>query len=332
MADFARAVLLAAHLLTTAAACAAPACAVWIVLRPKLRDRFVELPGRLVMAGIYALVAGALVGGASLSFFLATENQPYLDVLARIPAYDLSMLLSEWGFTLVLYGVMAWMSRGWIRRPRLFAVVGIIAVMNLAYHFPTIMTVIGAEANATTFVGDEPFNRAAFRERIVAPLPIARTLHFWALAVTVGGLLVALASRKEQLGDQGGPLTAMAARGMLVGLGLQAASGVLVLTISPASTSRAMTGENPLSTAALLAAVAMVLVGGFHLLRVAFISDERLQTTRLAVAITMTVLLMCVATLHSRPTISAKKPLDHFRDSQPEMAERQEDTLQGRTL
>ena len=307
MVDLVRVVLLAAHLITGAVACAAPAAAAIAALWPHACERWPSVTSRLVALGIAGMVVSAVIGGVSGAAILAAEDQRYMGVVARVPGKDLGMLVAEWLFTTALYGLMAWLARDGVRRPVLFAFVGLVAVTNVAYHFPTIMTVVGAEAVAPTLAGDELLDRPAYRQRIVAPVMIARTLHFWALTVTVGGIAVAATTREEREDSAGRPLAIAAAWGVIAGLSLQALTGAAALILLPAASLRALTGDDLMATTGLATAIAALLATGYTLLPAALGASNRLQTTRVATILAIAVLMMTWSTHRSRDAVSARE-------------------------
>ncbi|MEM6654772.1 MAG: hypothetical protein AAF596_03130, partial [Planctomycetota bacterium] len=302
MQDVARALLLAAHLMAGAAACAAPAAATLLALSSRVREQWPAVIPRLVSLGICGVFVSALLGAVSGALLAIFGERNYLATLARVPAADLGFLVAEWLITVGLYGVMAWMARRGLRRPIVFAAIGVFAVTNLAYHFPTIMTMIGVEAASPSADAAAPLDRSAFRERMFTPLMAARTCHFWALTVTIGGVSLAVATQRERLSGSG-RLAMTGAWTILAGLTLQALTGVATLALLPAASIRAMTGGDSIATLGVAAAASIALAAGYQVLPAAIGASNRLHTKRLAILLAAAVLLMTWSTSRSRQII-----------------------------
>lgn len=298
MMELARAVLLVPHLVAGATACGAPAAAALLAMWPSIRTSNRLLIARLLMVAMGAMALAALFGAVSAALILAAEDRGYADAFSRLPAYDLGMLVAEWFITLASYGLMAWLARRGLKRPWLFAFIAVFGVTNLAYHFPTMMSVLGAEAREPTLVGNQPLDRAAFRERVFSPAMLARTAHFWALCVATGAAAAAVVSTPDRKEPGGQRIAAIVAWLGLAALSLLLKTGVATLLLLPAVKQRAMTGGDPLATGMLIIVLGMMAAAVRFLLPPAAGRQTRLPTRFLLATIWTAVLMMVLITTH----------------------------------
>jgi hypothetical protein len=309
-------ILLAWHLLCVNLASVAPLVGVWLEwLDARGNAAARRLAPLLAWHGVISLLLGVSLG-TSIGWLLWSDR--YREAVLQLGS-RLHNGGAELVFSLALMIWHAW----WCSRPSTpsrrgrwgRATLAILAGTNLVYHFPVLMVILARLAT-----GEDPttdvLNSAAFRQRLVDPLVLARCVHFWLASVAVTGVwLLAISWRWQGRlavdpsqgsldSDDAHQVARWGARLALIPTLLQIPSGIWLLsTIPPLAQSRLLGGD-PVATLAFGGSVLLALGFMHHLAAIGMGETSRPQLARaigLLVAIVglMTYVLRFLENTHS---------------------------------
>lgn len=216
-----------------------------------------EAGRRLAWQGWWALLAGGALGFVVLGLWWLREPQVYRDGFWHVPRSRLVFGVVEWGFSLVLGWIYA---AGWAwfgRRRTWHALVCLVSVTNLAYHFPTLFAAVN-ELNVEPALRAVPYDHLAL---VARPGALAGMVHHLLAAPAVAGsALLMWGIALERRGAAYQEVRAVAAWGARVALLcslLQVPVGLWFLVSLPVSARDALLGGNLLSTCLLGAGVVL---------------------------------------------------------------------------
>jgi len=247
--------LFAGHLLAVNLASAGPLVAAWLDLREGQGDVEAGRVGRrLATWTIVALLVGVATG---VAVGVAFWGDDYRIATFRLRS-KIYFGVAEIAFSLVLLILQRWCwQRGWgdSRRGRWGrGTLAFLASTNLLYHFPLLLVIFARIASGLD-PGDDPLTASDFRQRIVDPMVLARSLHFWLASVAVGGAaLMAAAARglsatssvnhDDETAAASHRLVVWGARLALLPTLLQIISGIwLLMQLDPAAQGRLLGGD-----------------------------------------------------------------------------------------
>ena len=251
---------------------------------------------RLALVANWTLVAGAVLGFA-IGMVSHSAGEPRLVNVLGLFRYKVGWALIE------LVVSAAWMFAywAWLRwRPPVnvaarwaHASLAILSATNLLYHFPTLLTVM-SKTSRGEFQLDGPVTASSFRELAFRPDVLAHSVHFWLASIAVSGVLLFWTSSHARLAKTA---TVTGAWFALAATGIQIASGLWLLMVTPpASMSRLMGGE-VLPTSLLVASI----LCAFYLLQmlasVAFGETDR-KSLRWTTAMMLLTVVMMTGTLY----------------------------------
>ena len=300
LSEILKSLLLAVHLLALGLAAAGPLFCM-LLARGSHSECATDRVGRhLAWLNVGGFLVGMFLGGLTL---LLPPDQGYWDVLNKIPAKDYWFAAAELLFSLLcLIGYAA--TWNVLRDYRLWhALIALLTVTNLLYHFPPLMIVIGQLADGSALLPGDALDRAAltglmFRTQVVAPW-----IHFVLATLTIAGgtALLLLAHQQKDKSDVVAvrPIRLVAGATLVVAL-LQLPIGLwLVTTISQASRAAIM-GNSAIASLTFLAAmcIAFLLLG--RLFKIALGEFETEDLRKAALWIVLVVLAMAVSMRTSR--------------------------------
>lgn len=288
---------LAAHLLATNVASAAPLASVWLQRRG-LRDgdAIADNVGlKLARWAVGLFVLGMLLGAALLGLLWLQGDQQYFSALRRIPQRRYAYIGIELVFSLVLMVVYAGVWKWGRRRPNWHALLALLAASNTLYHFPPLMVVLARlseQVDSTVAVLD----RETLRHFLMDPQVMARVAHIWIASFAVTGVAVMwLALRSVVARDQEPAACRIAIGGSRLALGatlLQAPLGLWVLLTLPDEARSGLLGDDLLGTGLFLASVLVSLALMHVLAGVALGEVTRKAIGRSVLYMAVVVLLM----------------------------------------
>ena len=246
-------VLLAAHLLAMSVPSAAPLVCIWLHRRGGRGDAAAHAVGRkLARLSLASLLVGAALGVLLGAAMWAAEDRAYWDAVARFPMQAYGFALGELGFTAICLAVY---TATWDRsrnRPRLHAVLAVLATTNLVYHFPPLMIALGDLAARPELIQTEVVTRPVFRELLLQPELQAKVLHFVLASVMVAGVMLMLVARHQPaLVEHDDGTQRLVSRGAWIALiasFCQLVVGAWVLVQLPAGAQAALLGVDWLAT------------------------------------------------------------------------------------
>lgn len=189
--------LFALHLGAVNLASTGPLVAAWLDWRELGGDLAAGAAGRKLAAwSIVALLVG-IAAGTALGALYWDDHYRLATFRLRSKIY---FGVAELAFSLVLMTLQLWCwRRGWgdSRRGRLGrGTLALLASTNLLYHFPLLLTIFSGIVSGRD-PGADPLTSSDFRARILDPLVLAHSLHFWLASVAVGGAALMAAVLRE---------------------------------------------------------------------------------------------------------------------------------------
>lgn len=238
-------------------ASAGPVIAVWLLRDPQQW----EYGARLLRRSIAGLVAGSVLGGALLLLPYAGMHA----ALARFPLDAYVYAGVELLFSAAAMGAVLWLVRG--RRPAGWLAIGLGAAgaLNLLYHFPPLMAVLGELAVDSNWATAETIDRRTLLELWQRPEVLALWAHFVAASFAVAALAAVWPAAQPAPDDQGRQRRCVRRMG-LVALAASVAQlpiGVALLATDGAPAREAMLGQHLPATLAFGASM----LAGFALLQ-----------------------------------------------------------------
>lgn len=296
-----KSLLLALHLLAISLAAAGPVFCVMLSWRSTTDSLASKMGRRLAWLNVGGFLVGMTLGGLTL---LLPPDQGYWDVLRQIPAKEYWFAAAELAFSLVCLVVYAatWNA---LRHHRWWhALIAVVTITNLLYHFPPLMIVIGQLADGSAELDAESLDRAALVTLMLRQQVVVPWLHFVLATLTVAGC-----SALQQIADQyesdrlASDLvrpTRIVAGIVLTTTILQLPIGLwLVTTISQASRAAIMGGSAMASLTFLAAMLAVYLLVG-RLFKIAMGEFEAEDLRKATLWMMLVVLAMSTSTRTSR--------------------------------
>jgi hypothetical protein len=274
--------LLAAHLLATNVAGAAPLVCIWLHRR-EMRggDAVAGNVGRRLAADAITLFAvGMLLGVALLGVLWVQGDSRYLHALAQVPLRKYWFALAELVFSLACMGGYLFLWERARNQPNWHALLGVLAASNTLYHFPPLMivlSVVSVRIELSQLVLDAP----AFRKLLVEPEVISRAAHVWLASLAVSGIAVmGLSLRPGKLAEHAVAAARVAAGGArlaLVATLLQLPLGIWVLLTLEGPARNNLMGEDLLGTGLLLISI-LASLGLMHALATVALGEVSRQS------------------------------------------------------
>lgn len=193
---------------------------------------------QLAWYSVIALVLTAAIGFMSGALLYLSEPDGYGRVLSRFPHKLYVYTALEWLFSLVCYGVWYWLWNWGTRRPWLHSLLPLAGATNLLYHFPPLMTVQKLLIARPELIEPLRIERGDYLAAAFSPEVLARSLHFWGMALVVSAAVALLLLRWYPTGQTS---KAVATVG-LVGTLSQLVTGFAVLMFAPVGETTRMTG------------------------------------------------------------------------------------------
>lgn len=273
LASFLIVPLLTVHLWSMNLASAGPLLGIWLRWAGE-QDSLRSRVGRsIAWLSVWALLIGMATGAVQL---LAFPSSGVFAALQRMPSRGLWFAGAELLFSLACLLGYAW---GWdrLRGHRwLHALLAVATSSNLLYHFPPLMSVLGALATNPNWAKAEELNRAALKPLMVRGEVLALSAHFALASIAVAGVTVLWLLSKEKSGEQEQAAPALARRAAwvsLVATALQLPVGGWLLIAVPQAMRTSIMGSS------LVASLAFI--GGLLLM---FLLLQRLLTIAIGTA------------------------------------------------
>ena len=281
-------VLLSVHLVAVNLAAAAPLVCVWLSWRS---DGLSGRIGRqLAWIALCALPIGAFLGFALGGVYRFEESPTYWEMLIRFPARAYVVVLLELAFSLVCLFIYALTWERLKQHRLVHALFACLAITNLLYHFPPLMSAMSLLADRPELILEETVTRRLLRPVLMSPAVISLSVHFALASLAVAG--VALMVLGLRFGESGRKIVALGGRIALVPTVLQLVVGVWVVMEVPAGVRNGIMGNDSLT--ALMFGVSLFSVFGVMLV-LAGISLGQCDTAavrRAAVLMGVIILLM----------------------------------------
>lgn len=287
--------ILTVHLLCMNVASGGPLVGIWLDWRSRRDDPLAVAAGRyLAGASLAAIVLGTLLG-LLLGYLRWTPE--YAELWLGPLGYKLKYGVLEMLFSAVLLAIVwiwrarAARGRGWLGR----SLLGMLASLNLLYHFPVLFVIAGRLADER-FTQDTVLRGAAFRELMLARETPAIAVHFTLASLAVAGvLLMGYALRLARQGREPSETNRLAVWGAAWALAASLAQlpvGLWVLFALPTRMQNSLMGNEAASTIFFLASLLAV----FWLLRelagIVLGDTDRKTLIRAMAALVVVVLLM----------------------------------------
>jgi len=172
VSEFAVSLLLAAHLLAMNLASAGPLVSMWLIDRRDSGGDARQFATRMVKLSLLGLAVGCLLGGA----LILVPNPRLRAALARFPADAYWFGAAE----LVFSGLcMTALLARCVRRRRILAcILAGVSALNLLYHFPPLMVVIGELTADPSWTAASHIDRRALLRLWGRPEVLAMWAHF----------------------------------------------------------------------------------------------------------------------------------------------------------
>ncbi len=290
--DLVLAAILALHLYFVSISAAGPLGVWWCDWWGRPDDEAVRR-GATWMAwmSLLALFVGAILG--LVVGFLVWDDD-FRNALSRLHG-KLAWGTLEWLFSLILTALVAWWWRkrpdatGWPRRLR--GLLSLLSATNLLYHFSFLFFVMQKVADEG---GEGPIDAARFREYMADGLILAQAVHFllatWILAGVTWMAVAASWLRRDPEDKAARRIATWGGRWAVVPAVLQLVVGLWLVTQMPTLQQKVIMGGD--LAASLLFALAVLLgLWMMHLLAMAALGRATPRKLRLAVVVTMVVLV-----------------------------------------
>jgi hypothetical protein len=242
--------VLTVHLLAMNVACGGPLLCIWLSSGERNSKHSKANVGHsLAWLSICAYLIGLLTGGGLLLLPLADELR---GAMGRFPARAYWFAGAELLFSALCLWVYA---RLWGRRHRwrwVHALVALVAVTNLLYHFPPLMVVLGKLARDPAWTVEAVIDRPLFLKLMVRPEVLSLSLHFGLASFAVAAMAVLAVIARKEFTDSQQKSCRGAARIALLSTLLQLPVGIWVLTEISESARGTLLGGNVLASALFL--------------------------------------------------------------------------------
>jgi len=177
--------VLAAHLLAMNVGIAAPLLCIWLHIRANRKsDRVAGHVGqRTAWASVLMLVGGFVLGLMQLGLLWLAGDEAYFETLSHFDTARYAMILGEFAFSVALLALYAALWKKLGKWTYLHGLIAFVAVTNLFYHFPPLMTALRTV--------DEAAPKAYLDTPLVRHLEVLVTsLHVWLASIAVAGVYV----------------------------------------------------------------------------------------------------------------------------------------------
>jgi hypothetical protein len=304
--------LLAAHLLTMNVASAGPLVGLWLFWR-RGDDAGARRAGNVFRMSLAAFVAGSILGGALLLW----PSPGLRSALSRFPVDAYAFAGVELVFSaLCLVGLIIAARRG---GPRwLTALLAIGSALNLLYHFPPLMAVLGELAADSAWTAAERLDRQTLVHLWQRPEILSLWLHF-ILASLAAAAVFALWLRPFSDADANAPSRHVLARKLgawaLAATLLQLPAGLWMLTASHAAVRDRIMGGSLIASACFAGGV-MTAVWLLHTLAMLSLGEGE-RAVRRAGWLIIAVTVLMTATLRTSRTASDRRLLDESAAESP---------------
>lgn len=306
MEAFGLTLVAAAHLAAVYLAMAAPAVCLWLQWRAGRDELARRLDTYLLRLSVASLLLAMLLGGLAVALIARLFPQPYLNAFHELPRRRYEFGVVELIFTLVCYGLALRLGSRAERPPaepaaprRWFALrwwATFLGALNLAYHFPPLLVMLGVLATRPETWG----RPARFTSLLADGEILTRTFHHWLAAAIVGGLALAYYGIRRGAASDDRRAVVWGCRIAAVAMLLQVVSGVMLVAELPIATRHALLGDDALATGLFAAAVLAAL---FVLPRLAAIGlghVERRHALGSCLLVVLVLLLMTAARHRTR--------------------------------
>jgi hypothetical protein len=293
-------ILLSAHLLAMNVASAGPLAGATLAWRGQRKSA-----ARVFRLSLWCLAVGALLG----ALIVAWPTEGLRSALRRFPAEAYWFAGLELLFSAACMAALIVIVHRPARRPWLIAVLAIVTAMNLLYHFPPLMTVVGELAADPSWAREEVIDRDALLKLWLRPEVLALWTHFGLASLAVA-CVAAMWPPKKPKGEMTGSPTDSSTRRLaaiaLAATGLQIPVGLWLLSTTGAREREAILGSDPIASLCFAAGVLGALWLLQTLLAVA-LGEGREAITRASLLLVAVTVLM-TATLRNSRAESSTKP------------------------
>ncbi len=290
MFEIGSSLLLTLHLLMVNVATGAPFFCIWLEWRESARADATagELRRYFAWRSLDLLLGGTLAGLVLLGWLWWRDESPYLTALGTIPARRWWFLGIELVFSPACMGIYL----ATLRRPRRwYRLLPLLAGTNLAYHFPTLFTIV-AVVSQRSALWHEP---VSFVSMLADREVLTRVCHFLLASLAVSAVLCLVRLVRGQSSESAQRLVG---RGAWLALGctaLQLPVGLAVLLTLPEQARADLTGHDPLATGVFALGIMLSLLLMHQLAGVALGEREPAAVLRAALVLGCVVLLMVAA-------------------------------------
>lgn len=280
----------AVHLLLVNVASGAPIVAMWLEWKAYRGDEAAEAARRLLArSGLYALLAGGLIGGVAFVLIWDDRTISAMDSLASKIKYG----VVEYLFSLVLMALyMLWKTPAKSAAAAIGrAFVLLLAGSNLLYHFPFLFLILTNLASGM-LPPDDTVTAADFRGLMVSGDVLPRAIHFIVACFAVTGVWLFCAA--DQMADEKHRESWIRWGGKLA-LGptmLQILVGFWIIVRLPRFGIQALMGRDVIATVCLVISVLLAFWLMHLFSKVALGKSDRKGRVKSAIVLGVVVLLM----------------------------------------
>lgn len=249
------------HLLAMNVASAGPLYCIWLSRQASESEVHFQV-GRILA---WWSVAGLLVGILTGTGLLLMQSETLAVMTERFPARALWFAGMELVFSLLCLSIYA-ASWQWRKGPRwLLALVALMSVANLLYHFPPLMTVLGKLTANKNWTQDTLIERSEYVALMLRSDIASFTFHFFVASLAVSAVAVLAILQSRQISQTASvearnPIARRAGLAALVATLIQFPVGLWVLVSLPSTTRGALIGEHLLASLTFIASLFLVLM------------------------------------------------------------------------
>jgi hypothetical protein len=308
--------LLTVHFLAVDVTMAGPLACIWLAWRESRHHDPVAgvLHVAMARASLAALVVGVVVGCLELVIYWMAKDRDFWRAATSVAPGRLWFALAELIFFAVCMAGYLWLQGRTKRRPRLAAILALLASFDLMAHFPPLFTMLNLLADRPSLFGQR-LDSPLYRSLLADPEVLSMTLHVYLAAIAVTAVflmdraarlsptpeLLPAAQREPDTTEGGliGPPSAVvlgSARAALLATLLQLPLGICVMCSLPNRLRDALLGEDLLAALPFACGVLATLALLHCLAAVALGDRDRRQVWR-SLALMLATILLMTATL-----------------------------------
>ena len=259
------------------------------------------LDAETARASLLALAVGIAAGCLELAILWLADDRDFWRALGSVAAGRLWFSLAELIFFALCMAAYLWLAGRPVRRPRLAAILALLASLDVMAHFPPLFTMLNLLADRPNLFARR-LESPLYRSLLFDPEVLSMTVHVYLAAIAVAAVMVMYRAARldaEASTTSRGPPSALvlsSARAAVLATTLQLPVGVSVLLSVPNRLRDALLGEDLLATlpfaCGILATFALL-----HPLAAVALGDRDSRQVRRALVLMLATILFMTATL-----------------------------------